>query len=88
MIRRRWYRLNSRSVKCCELGKVLQSYLDRDLEPDFADKITVHLEDCRKCGLDLDAYQRIKDSLAAKLPEVDTEAIAHLRQFGNELSSS
>ena len=27
MIRRRWYRLKSRSVNCRELGKVLQSYL-------------------------------------------------------------
>ena len=88
MIRRRWHRLKSRSVNCRELGKVLQSYLDGDLEPDFADKIGTHLENCRKCGLDLDTYQRIKDSLAAKLPEVDPAAIARLRQFGNELSSS
>lgn len=88
MIRRRWYRLKSRSVKCHELGKVLQSYLDGDLEPDFANKIATHLEKCRKCGLDLETYQRIKDSLASQLPEVDPEAIARLRQFGNELSSS
>ena len=88
MTRRRWYRLKSRSVNCRELGKVLQSYLDGDLEPDFADKISAHLENCRKCGLDLDTYQQIKDSLAAKLPEVDPEAISRLRQFGNELSSS
>ena len=88
MIRRRWYRPKTHSVKCRELGKVLQSYLDGDIEPDFADKLAAHLKDCRKCGLAEETYQRIKDSLAAKMPEVDPEAIARLRQFGNELSSS
>ena len=88
MIRRRWYRRKSRSVKCRELGKVLQSYLDGDIEPDFADKLEAHLRECRKCGLDLDTYQRIKDSLAMRIPEVDSEAVARLRQFGDELTSS
>ena len=87
MIRRRWYRAKNHSVKCRELGKVLQSYLDGDLEPDFADKIAAHLEDCRKCGLDFAAYRQIKDSLAAKTSEVDPEAVARLRRLGNELTS-
>lgn len=85
---RRWYRSKRRNVNCRELGTVLQSYLDDDLEPDFADKIAAHLKDCRKCGLDLDTYKRIKDSLAAKTPEVEPEVVARLRQFGNELTSN
>ena len=57
-------------------------------EPKHSAQALDFITNCRKCGLDLDTYQQIKDSLAAKLPEVDPEAIARLRQFGNELSSS
>ena len=39
MISRSWLRRRRPEVNCRELGKVLQSYLDDDVEPDFAAKI-------------------------------------------------
>ena len=44
MITRPWYRRNRSTVSCREVGKVLQSYLDSDVEPDFAAKIDEHLD--------------------------------------------
>jgi len=87
MIRRARTRRHRPEVNCREVGKVLQSYLDDDVEPDFADKIAKHLEACRDCGLEVETYRRIKTSLAAKLPEVDTAAIDRLRAFGEQLTS-
>lgn len=87
MIRRsRRYR-NKPTVDCREVGKVLQSYLDNDVEDDFAEKIASHLEACRECGLELDTYRQIKSSLAGKMPEVDPAALERLRAFGAQITS-
>ena len=87
MITRPWYRRNRSTVRCREVGKVLQSYLDGDVEPDFAAKIAEHLDACRDCGLEAETYQRIIDSLAGKRPAVDEQTIARLREFGQSLTN-
>lgn len=86
MIRRSRFRRRRPAVDCREVGRVLQSYLDGEVEDDFAAKIGDHLEMCRDCGLEAETYQRIKLSLGARLPEVDDEAIARLREFGEGLT--
>ena len=87
MIRRSWRRRRSdRPADCREVGRVLQGYLDGEVEPDFAAKIDAHLEACRDCGLEAETYNRIKSSLARRHPAVDEEAIARLRAFGEELT--
>jgi anti-sigma factor (TIGR02949 family) len=86
MIRRGRLRRNKPEVNCREVGKVLQSYLDNDVEDDFAEKIAQHLEACKECGLEVATYQQIKTSLAAKMPEVDPDAIERLRTFGAQIS--
>ncbi len=86
MIRRSWLRRRRSEVDCREVGKVLQSYLDGDVEDDFAAKIAGHLEACKDCGLEAETYQQIKTSLAAKMRAVDPDAIARLRTFGAEIT--
>lgn len=86
MIHRRWWRRRKAEVDCREVGKVLQSYLDNDVDEDFAAKIAVHLEDCKHCGLEAETYQQIKTSLAAKMPAVDPDAVERLRAFGAEIT--
>lgn len=85
MIRRSFLRRNRPEVDCREVGKVLQSYLDDDVEDDFAAKISAHLEACKHCGLEVETYRRIKASLAARMPAVDPAALERLRRFGDEL---
>ena len=87
MITRRWYRRQSKEASCREVGQVLQSYLDGDVEAGFNEKIESHLEKCRDCGLERETYQQIKSSLARQAPSVDTEAIDRLRDFGNKLTA-
>ena len=87
MIRRSWGRRRKPEVNCREVGRVLQSYLDNDVEEDFAAKIASHLEACKECGLEVETYRRIKESLAGKMPEVDPAAIARLRTFGAEITN-
>ena len=86
MIRRSWGRRNKPEVNCREVGKVLQSYLDEDIEEGFAEKIASHLDACKECGLEVETYRQIKTSLAAKMPEVYPDAIERLRSFGQEIT--
>ncbi len=87
MIRQSWLGQRRPTIDCRHVGRVLQSYLDGTLEPEFTTKIAAHLEACRDCGLELETYERIKASLAAAMPEVDSQAVARLRQFGEDLTA-
>jgi len=87
MITRRWYRRQGKEASCREVGQVLQSYLDGDVEAGFTEKIEAHLERCRDCGLERETYQQIKNSLARQSPSVDSKAIDRLREFGSKLTA-
>jgi anti-sigma factor RsiW len=87
MIRRSWGRRRRSDVNCREVGKVLQSYLDNNVEEDFAEKIAEHLEACKECGLEAETYRQIKTTLAGRMPEVDSAAVERLRAFGDQLTS-
>ncbi len=86
MIARRWFRRRKPEVDCREVGRVLQSYLDDNVEPGFAGKIAAHLDECKKCGLESTAYTQLKDSLGQTRPAVDSHTIERLRAFGTELT--
>lgn len=62
------------------------TYLDDELDESRAARIAEHLEDCRRCGLELEAYEQIKSSLARRRPEVPAESVERLRAFGRRLA--
>ncbi|MEJ7800011.1 MAG: zf-HC2 domain-containing protein, partial [Ilumatobacter sp.] len=63
-----------------------QQYLDGHIDPDRARRIEAHLDECRRCGMEADTYERIKSTLAAQRPEVPAEAVDRLREFGERLA--
>lgn len=77
-----------RPLSCREVGKVLQRYLDGHVDELTAEKVAEHLEDCRRCGLELTVYSEIKASLARQSPEVPETALVRLRRFGEQLIAS
>ena len=74
-----------RPLSCGEVGKVLQRYLDGHVDELTAEKVAEHLEDCRRCGLELTVYTEIKASLARQSPEIPETALDRLRRFGEQL---
>jgi anti-sigma factor RsiW len=74
-----------RPLTCREVGKVLQRYLDGHIDELTAEKVAEHLEDCRRCGLELTVYREIKASLARRSPEIPETALVRLRRFGEQL---
>lgn len=73
-------------LTCHEVGEILQQYLDGQIDADRAGRIDIHLEECRRCGLEAETYERIKATLAAQRHEIPPESVARLRAFGAQLA--
>ncbi len=74
-------------ASCLHVTRVLQSYLDGNVDNLTARRVARHLELCRRCGLEAQTYAKIKESLARRgAPEVNPAAVARLRAFGAGLA--
>ena len=84
---RRLFRFASgKPMQCDEVGRLLQHYLDGRLDERRAIRLAAHLEDCLRCGLEADTYERIKGSLAERRGSVPADSLARLREFGERLA--
>jgi anti-sigma factor (TIGR02949 family) len=73
-------------MSCHQVGTVLQQYLDGDIDAETAQRIEEHLEECRRCGMEAETYERIKSTLAAQRPAVPDDSVERLREFGERLA--
>ena len=78
-------RRSSEQLDCHAVGELLQQYLDHEIDEERGRLIAAHLEDCRRCGLEAETYERIKETLAAQRPDVPQESVERLRDFGRGL---
>ena len=85
-----WRRMrgNREIASCLEVGRVLQAYLDGQVDVVTARRVARHLEMCRRCGLEAQTYLAIKEALARGGRDVDADAVARLRDFGARLIDS
>jgi hypothetical protein len=87
--RRRFQRLFGRQkvgeVECEQVAEHIQSYLDGYLDAELAELLASHLDVCRDCGVDADAYLRIKAALAARGDDIDPDVVKRLLAFGESL---
>lgn len=72
-------------LSCHQVGKLLQTYLDDELDPDARRKVAAHLEDCRRCGLEAETYEALKQALQ-RGPMLAEGPVARLRDFGERLA--
>ncbi|MFP5488162.1 MAG: anti-sigma factor family protein, partial [Acidimicrobiia bacterium] len=63
----------------------LQQYLDDELDAARGQLIAAHLDDCRRCGLEAETYEQIKQTLASRRADVPDESVDRLREFGRSL---
>ena len=76
-------------ARCRRVAKVLQSYLDGEVEPPTARAVAAHLEECRRCGLEASVYSTIRTAIAAGgagITNVDQAAVASLTIFARDLA--
>lgn len=81
----RWRRAE-RPARCREVGRVLQRYLDGEVDELTARRVARHLEDCLRCGMAAQTYAEIKRSLARQ-GHVDDGTVDRLRAFGERLAA-
>ncbi|MGQ0618281.1 MAG: anti-sigma factor family protein [Acidimicrobiia bacterium] len=74
-----------RPMNCVQVGRRLQRYLDGDVDDLTARRIMLHLENCRRCGMEAAAYTEIKASLARRGEALPDDTVARLRSFGERL---
>jgi anti-sigma factor RsiW len=73
---------------CPEVARLLQRYLDGEIDDLKAHRIARHLEDCRRCGLKAETYSALKRSLSQSRPTLPPEAIERLRTFAEDLAAN
>ena len=74
------------TLSCPEVGRLLQRFLDDELADEAEiTALSEHLEDCKRCGLEAETYQKIKDALASRRTPVPQESVDRLREFGERL---
>lgn len=87
---RRWWSRRRRAgvddaMTCAEVARVLQRFLDGQLDEHRAKRAALHLDRCRDCGLEADTYMAIKQSLFA-LGTPSPHALARLHDFAEGLA--
>lgn len=78
---------HARGLSCRQVGKVLQQFLDGEVDDAMRGRVADHLDDCRRCGLGADTYLQIKAALARSATEPSPEAMRRLRDFGERLAA-
>lgn len=80
--------MNGAPPDCRTVARWLQSFLDHEIDHARADEVRQHLDRCRWCGLERDAYLEIKRILAtgAAVPDEEARAIQRLRAFVDDLA--
>lgn len=73
-------------ANCMQVARVLQSYLDGQVDDLTARRVRRHLEHCRRCGLKSETYEAIRDAIARRGRHVDADALDRLREFGERLA--
>lgn len=74
---------------CLRVTRVLQSYLDGEVDQVTSAIVAKHLEQCRRCGLEASTYRAIKSAITEAGPDVapvDAAAIERLRRFAEDLA--
>ncbi len=75
--------------RCLRVTRVLQSYLDGEVDEVTSAIVAKHLEQCRRCGLEASTYRAIKSAITEAGPDVapaDAEAAERLRRFAEDLA--
>lgn len=85
----RWWRgrRNPARLGCREVGRILQTYLDAELEDESAALVTEHLEMCARCGLEAATYAELKEALRHRVAPLPSEPLERLQVFAHQLAA-
>lgn len=74
-------------LSCRQVGRLLQAYLDAELDPQRVPLVAGHLEACVRCGLDAASYRWLKAQLTQAAAPDDARQVERLRAFAERLAA-
>lgn len=74
-------------ASCRHVVRVLQAYLDGQVDDVTARRVARHLEICQRCGLESVTYTEIKRALSRKAEPLPVESVNRLREFAARLKT-
>lgn len=72
-------------MSCRKAMKVMQAYLDGEVEENVAKKVAKHLNACEDCDKESLVFKKIKASLANRPENVNQEILNSLSAFTQDL---
>jgi anti-sigma factor RsiW len=75
-------------ISCVQVARILQQYLDEELDASRRALVAAHLGECRRCGLDEKSFREIKSALARRRHQIPAEPIDRLRKFAADLATA
>lgn len=72
----------TKPLNCRQVGKIIQHYLDDRLDPSRRALMDAHLDDCRRCGMEVDAYRTLCAELGHRRTVLPAATVQRLRDFG------
>lgn len=85
---RPWWRAvigNSDVASCMHVARVLQAYLDGEVDEIAARRVSRHLDICRRCGLEATTYTEIKLALSHRAQPPPADSVNRLHAFASQL---
>lgn len=77
------------SMTCKEVVKRLQKFLDGEVGDELtARRLAEHLDSCRSCGLEAEAFRELKEALRKMGRGVDGATLLRLRRFAARLEEA
>lgn len=73
---------------CLEAARLLQAYLDGQVDERATERVAAHLHVCRRCGLEADTYRALKNSIGRHRRPLPEDRLRRLTAFAAELSGS
>lgn len=78
-------------AECHQVARVLQDYLDGELDVAGACRVAAHLEGCWYCGLEASLYEAIKVAVVAVSTQGGSDsgdAVERARAFADDLAGA
>lgn len=73
-------------ASCMQVTRVLQAYLDGEVDEVTARRVSRHLEICRRCGLEATTYTEIKRALHRRAEAPPQPSVHRLQEFAADLA--
>ncbi len=75
-------------LTCLQSARIVQRYLDAELDDRSSALVEGHLEACHRCGLDARAYREIKAALRQRSQAPPPEQVHRLAAFVADLAAA